>query len=612
LTTTAVQKPVAQHQRTAAPAPTPRVAGFRDAFTLLRPYRSSMVLAFVLGLGATTVAATQPLFVSSTVDGFAGSVPVSSIVLLLGLLVSNAILTALQQLVLQRTGERFAFDTRERLIRHVYRVRIGALERRDRGDLVSRITADVSQTKSILSSGLVELATSLVAVVVSVVMMALIDWVMLVLAATVISAVIVALYLIGRRTRPAGLRAQNASGDLAGVLSKALGSMRTIRATVSTTREADSAVGKASTLLQAGYTMAKLRAVLQTFTGVALQMLLISVVAVGAVRVAAGAITVGELSAFIMYLLLMAAPIAQFGSLLSMMAMAFGSLTRIMAIEQLEAEPDAVDPLPLPVGRTRTTSDEARGAAPFFALEGVSFRYPGRSDNSSTDDILALHDVTLEFPEGRTTAVVGPSGAGKSTLFALLERFYEPTAGTIRFYGDDVRRLPREHLRRQIAYVEQDAPALSGTVRDNLLLGAHTATDEQCIDALLRVNLLSSASSAAEFLDAQVGEVGSLLSGGERQRLAIARALLAESRVLLLDEVTSNLDSNNEKVIQDIIRAKTGAQSIIVIAHRLSTVVAADSIVVMEAGGVVARGTHRELLTTSPLYRELAHNQLLD
>lgn len=611
MTTAAVQQAVASD--VPAAGPTPQVAGFREAFTLLRPYRSSMILAFLLGAAATAVAALQPLLVSSTVDGFAGGVPYSAILLLFVLLVSSAVLNGLEQFVLQRSGERFAFDTRERLVRHIYRLPISVLERRERGDLVSRITTDVSQTRAILSSGLVELATSLITVLVSIVMMALIDGVLLTLAALAICVLIVAIYLIGRRTRPAGLRAQNAIGDLAAVISRALGAMRTIRATVSTDREADSAVRRARAALDAGFVTARLRAVVQTFSGVSVQLLLIAVVAAGAIRVAAGSLTMGQLSAFIMYLLLMAAPITMFGSLLSLLGEAFGALTRILAIQSVSPETDVQDAAS-PSAGFPVPDFPAPGASetPFFSLRDVSFGYPQRIENGSKDETWALRDVTLDFFQGQTTAVVGPSGAGKSTLFALLERFYDATEGVILFRGENVRRLSREDLRRQISYVEQDAPALSGTVRDNLLLGSHTATEAQCVDVLRRVNLLSSAEAAADFLDAQVGEVGSLLSGGERQRLAIARAFLADSPILLLDEVTSNLDSNNEKVIQDVIHAKNGMQSIIVIAHRLSTVVAADSIIVMEHGRVVAQGRHEELLKISPLYRELAHNQLLD
>lgn len=594
--------PATQETPEPPPAGETKVAGFPDAFALLRPYRKNVALALVLGFAATGVAAAQPLLVSSTVDSMRGGIPAMAILALLALLVASAVLQGLEQLVLQRSAEKLAFDTRSRLIRHIYRLPIAVLERRDRGDLVSRITTDVSHTRAILSSGLVELATSSVAVIVSLVMMAVIDPVLLGLAALAIVVVIGALVLIGSRTRPAGLRMQNAVGDLAGVVSRSLGAMRTIRSTVSTDRETGTAVRYATTALDSGLHVARLRALIQTFTGVAVQLLLIAVVAAGALRVASGALTIGELSAFLMYLLLMAAPITMFGGVLSMLGEAFGALTRIKAIEALEPERDA------PEAAVR----EPVPGAPVFALRDVSFRYQGRTAGGEAEPPWALHEVTLDFPAGRTTAVVGPSGAGKSTLFALLERFYDPAGGTVLHQGHDIRQLPREHLRSHIAYVEQDAPALSGTVRDNLLLGAHDAGDEQCLDALRRVNLLPADGSATEFLDAEVGEVGALLSGGERQRLAIARAFLADSPVLLLDEVTSNLDSTNERVVQDVVKATGGRQSVIVIAHRLSTVVAADSIVVMDHGKVVAQGTHRELLDSSPLYRELAHHQLLD
>jgi ATP-binding cassette subfamily B protein len=567
-----------------------------------------MILAFVIGLGATVAGALQPLLVARIADSFTGTLPRLSVLLLLGLLVSSALLSGLQELILQRTGERFAFDSRERLIRHVFALPIGTLEGRDRGDLVSRITTDVAQTRSILNAGLVELAINLVTVLVSIVMMALIDWLLLTLAALAILLVIVVVYVIGLRTRPAGLRLQNAVGDLSSIMSRSLGSMRSIRATVSTNREADSAVHRASTALAAGLATARLRAVVQTFAGVTVQLLLVSVVAVGALRVGSGALTVGQLSAFIMYLVLMLAPITTFASGVSMLGVAFGALSRILEIQSLDPERDIQDLSAPPFTPDAPDPDLA---LPVFELVNVSFRYPAATGDASGDTPWAVRSMTLGFAKGQTTAIVGPSGAGKSTLFALLERFHEPDEGKILFQGHDVARLSREMLRRQIAYVEQDAPALSGTVRDNLLLGLHTATEEQCLRALRRVNLLGPDEPGQGFLDSQVGEVGSRLSGGERQRLAIARAFVMDSPILLLDEVTSNLDSNNERVIQDTIRLKSGHQSVIVIAHRLSTVAAADSIVVIDDGRVVAQGTHGELLASSPLYRELAHTQLL-
>lgn len=215
------------------------------------------------------------------------------------------------------------------------------------------------------------------------------------------------------------------------------------------------------------------------------------------------------------------------------------------------------------------------------------------------------------MPRGQRIALVGPSGAGKSTILSLIERFYDPTAGVVRLGGQDVRALDREDLRAQIGYVEQDAPVLAGSIRDNLTLGAPDATDDQCIAVLGAVNLTGVLDRDPAGLGAQVGEDGVMLSGGERQRLAIARALLAAPPILLLDESTSSLDGLNEQLLRDAIDAVATGRTLIVIAHRLSTVVDSDRIVVLENGSVVGEGTHSELVVSTPLYRDLAKHQLL-
>ncbi|MGD7001963.1 ABC transporter ATP-binding protein [Corynebacterium halotolerans] len=208
------------------------------------------------------------------------------------------------------------------------------------------------------------------------------------------------------------------------------------------------------------------------------------------------------------------------------------------------------------------------------------------------------------------TALVGPSGAGKSTSLALLERFYDPTGGEIRVDGHPITGISRASLRAAIGYVEQDAPVLAGTVRYNLHLADPDATDQECWHALDQVNL-GGRFRGAEGLDTPLGERGISLSGGERQRLALARVLLSDAPIMLLDEPTAAVDSHNEQLILDAIAATAKDRTLIVVAHRLSTVTDADQIIVMEDGRVNSRGTHHELLRTSPLYRDLASRQLL-
>jgi ATP-binding cassette subfamily B protein len=222
-----------------------------------------------------------------------------------------------------------------------------------------------------------------------------------------------------------------------------------------------------------------------------------------------------------------------------------------------------------------------------------------------------LRGVSFSAPRGLRTALVGPSGAGKSTILAMIERFYDPTGGVVRMGGLDIRSLDRTALRSQIGYVEQDAPVLAGSIRDNLTLSTPDATDEECIAVMHAVNLTEVLERDPAGLGAAVGEDGVMLSGGERQRLAIARALLAAPPILLLDESTSSLDSVNEQMMRAAIDAVAENRTLIVIAHRLSTVVDSDQIVVLDHGKVVGTGTHSELVASSPLYRELAKHQLL-
>lgn len=275
-------------------------------------------------------------------------------------------------------------------------------------------------------------------------------------------------------------------------------------------------------------------------------------------------------------------------------AQGLGAIGRIEHVTVMPVEDD-IDPA--------LAARPASGPPPTVEVDGVDFAYADRPP--------VLHGVSFTVPGGTQTALVGLSGAGKTTLFSLLQRFYEPTAGCLRIGGQDIASLPRAEVRRRIAYVEQDAPALAGTLRDNLLHAAPDATDENIAEVLRATRLDGLTARLDKGLDTPVGARGITLSGGERQRLAIARALLRRPEVLLLDEATAQLDARNEQALSELVTGLARHCTVLLIAHRLSTVIEADQIVVLEHGKVRAVGSHRTLMDDDELYRELAATQLL-
>jgi len=444
--------------------------------------------------------------------------------------------------------------------------------------------------------------------------MIIIDPTLLGLTVLVIAVSVVTVVVLSQRIRIASRKAQEKVGDLAAAVERSISSVRTVRAANATEREISVVDENAVGAWEQGIKVAKISALVVPISSIALQVSFLVVLGVGGFRVASGAIGVADLVAFILFLFLLIGPLGQaFGAITSVNA-ALGALGRIQEIIALPSETEG-DGAVVPAA---ATVDSAA-----ITFERVHFSYPEAAHRTEAEKLVAevvgddvrdktvLRGVTFTVPVGSRTALVGPSGAGKSTVLSLIERFYDPTEGVIRMGGGDIRALERDALRGQIGYVEQDAPVLAGTLRDNLLLGTPGATDEQCAAVLRSVNLGEVLDRDGRGLDAQVGEDGVMLSGGERQRLAIARALLAAPPILLLDESTSSLDGVNEQRMREAIDAVAEDRTLIVIAHRLSTVVDSDQIVVLDHGQVVGVGTHSELVRDVPLYRDLAKHQLL-
>lgn len=572
-----------------------RRVGLPALLPYLREHRGTLAVVGVLSLITAGTALVQPVLVRAVLDGITASRPVGgAVALLVALLLTGAAIDGFRDYLLQRTAEGLVLTTRRRLARHLLRLPIVEYDTRRTGDLLSRVGADTTLLRAVVTSGLFEVVTGAVMVVGATVAMAVLDPLLLGVALGGLAVGLTVAISVSRRVRGLSEQAQARLGEMTSAVERAISAARTIRASGAEEREAATVSRSAVQAYDAGMRVARLRALIGPASTAATQGAFLLVLGVGGARVAAGAISVGDLVAFVLFLFFLVLPLGQALNAYTQLQTGLGALQRIEEILELPAETAGDGP---------ARAGPAGDGEPAIALEHVTFGYPGGAP--------VLHDVSFTVPAGSRIALVGPSGAGKSTVLTLIERFYETSAGTVRVGGTDVRQLPREALRRRLGYVEQEAPVLAGTLRDNLLLTAPDADEPRLLAALDQVNLGALATRTPQGLDVQVGEGGVLLSGGERQRLAIARTLLADAPILLLDEPTSNLDARNEAALRDAIAAAAVRRTLIIVAHRLSTVVDSDQIVVLEAGRVVAVGPHERLLSTSPLYRELAAHQLL-
>ncbi|GLJ78375.1 ABC transporter ATP-binding protein [Microbacterium imperiale] len=609
--------------------------GPRARLSQLLPYlfehKGVLVAVAVLSVIEAVATLGQPLVVGQVIERVQAGDTLGILVwaLVILVVVSSAI-GAFQHYLLQRTGTAVVFSSRRRLIARLLRLPISEFDARRTGDLVSRVGTDTTLLYAVLTQGLADSVGNALIFVGAIVAMLFIDPLLLLLIVVVIGASVAVVVALSTRIRRATREQQERVGELASGVERAIGSIRTIRAAGATEREEAAVAGSARDAYDAGVRVAQASALVVPVAGIALQLSLLVVLGVGGYRVAAGAISIASLVTFVMFLFFLVQPLASFLGAVTSVNQALGALGRIQEVLDLPTE-DALD---TDAAAAATDPGDADIAIEF---RDVHFRYPEavvaarRSASDEAQRTLAdagvdaavddpadvaadgevLRGVSFRVPRGARVALVGPSGAGKSTTLALIERFYDVTGGAVLVGGSDIRSVPRGDLRAQLGYVEQDAPTLAGTIADNLRLASPEATDADCERVLRAVNLGEVLERSELGLEAPVGEAGVMLSGGERQRLAIARALLAAPPILLLDESTSSLDGLNEQRMREAIDAVATGRTLVVIAHRLSTVVDSDVIVVLDHGRVVGQGTHSELVATVPLYRDLAKHQLL-
>ncbi|MEN0024441.1 MAG: ABC transporter ATP-binding protein [Microbacterium sp.] len=606
-------------------------ATFRQLLPFLFEHKRTLIVVAILSVFGAATSLVQPLLVGQVIEAVQSERGIGILVwLLVGFVIVSSIISGYQHYLLQRTGTAVVYSSRRKLIARILHLPISEFDARRTGDLVSRVGTDTTLLYAVLTQGLADAVGSAILFLGALIAMLLIDPVLLLLIVIVIGASVAVVTALSGRIRTASTAQQEKVGELASGVERAVGSIRTVRASGATERETESVSTLASEAYGIGVRIAKISSLVVPIAGVALQVSLLVVLGVGGFRVADGTITIASLITFIMFLFMLVMPLATTFGAITSVNQALGALGRIQEILNLPTETQRDAEIAAAV-----TRDEADPGAPAIEFRDVRFQYPENvvaartaaereartlladahlepSDDTAPEaDREVLRGVSFAVPRGARVALVGPSGAGKSTILSLVERFYDPTGGSIRLYGHDARTYPRDELRAQFGYVEQDAPTLAGTLADNLRLASPDASDAACEQVLRAVNLGDVLERSPLGLQAPVGEDGVMLSGGERQRLAIARALLTDAPILLLDESTSSLDGVNEQRMREAIDAVSTDRTLIVIAHRLSTVVDSDLIVVLQDGVVVGQGTHTELVESTPLYRDLARHQLL-
>ncbi len=577
--------------------PSPRALA--RLWPLVRPYRWKLVLTITCLIASAAIGLAFPQIVRGLLDAafvrHDGGLLDRIAGLLLGLFTLQAASNFAQTYLLSSTGERVVARLRQDLFEHLLTLSPGFFAERRTGELVSRLSADIGTIQGLVSYQISEFARQTLYLVGGIALLTVTNPHLTLTAVVVVPFVAGSAVFFGRRLRRISTGVQDKVAEATAVAEEAFSQIRTVQSFVQEAWEAARYGRRMAEVVQVAIRRAVVRGVFfavitfATFGG------MVVVLWEGGRLVLGGALTAGTLVQFLLYTVFIAAAVTALTSLFSNYQETVGAARRVF--ELLETPPTIADPpapLPLPT--------PVRG---HVAVERVSFRY-------QPDLPLALDDVSLTIAPGEIVALVGPSGAGKTTLASLLPRFWDVTAGRITLDGVDVRAVRVAELRRAIGTVPQEPALFSGTVLENIAYGRPQAAPAE-VEAAAR------AAHAHEFIErlpqgyaTLVGERGVKLSGGQRQRIAIARALLKDPRVLILDEATSSVDAESERLIEEALERLLEGRSTLIIAHRLSTVRRADRLVVLDRGRAVEEGTHDALLARGGLYARLYQRQFRD
>ncbi|MFC7329952.1 ABC transporter ATP-binding protein [Marinactinospora rubrisoli] len=552
----------------------------RDLLVWTRGSRLRLLGALICALAAAGLGLAQPMIVSRTIDTATAGQPVMPLLLLLTVVfVAQATTQALSTYRLDQAGETIVMRLRVALTDQLLRLRMAVFDRQRLGDLISRATTDTTLLRDVLAQDVVNGVVSALVVVGGLAMMLWLDPVLaaVVLAVVVVSGAVVGVVLKGIRRET--VAAQEATGALAAEMERVLSAIRTVRVSRAEARESRALGDRADVIRRHNVRAARLTAVVSPAIEFGVQGSLVLVIVVGLYRVAAGDIAIGDLVAFLLYVNYLAVPMSSLFDIGPAIQTGIAAMQRLQEVVDLPTEEDSARPRPDAQAFVSVGSG--------LALRDVRFRYTDRE---------ILTGVSFQVPRHGFTAVAGPSGAGKTTIFNLLARFYDPADGVIAFDGKDAHSdHTLEEWRTRIGLVEQSSPLMYGTLRDNISYAAPDADEERLHAVIEMTGLTDLVRRLPDGLDTMVGEHGSTLSGGEQQRVAIARSLVARPEILLLDEPTSHLDAVNEQLLTRTLRRISTEHTLLVIAHRFSTLRAADRIIVLADGKVAACGSYEEV-----------------
>ncbi|EOS56869.1 ABC transporter ATP-binding protein [Paenibacillus barengoltzii] len=563
-------------------------------FRLLRETKPPLplfVVAIVLSLLSTLVSLVIPMFTKNLVDGFSlSSISGSQILWIGAAFIGMSVASGVSIFLLNYTGQRMVASLRDRLWKKMLRLPVSYFDNTRTGESVSRMTNDTGILKTLISEQVSGFISGIISILGAVAVLFYLNWKMTLVMFAVIPLAALILVPLGRTMYKISLAMQDETASFTAALSQVLSEIRLVKASNAERQEYESGNQAIGRLLSFGVREGKVMAWISPFMAFVMMMLLVVVIGYGGMQVANGGLSAGELVAFILYLVQIVMPMTQLTTFFTQLQKAKGATERIL--QTLDAEEEPFDQ-----GQEITKADQP------LIVDGVTFAY--------NPEEPVLQDVSFTMEPGTVTAVVGPSGGGKTTLFALLERFYTPQQGSIRLGDAPIDSFSLRSWRGMIGYVSQESPIIAGTIRENLCYGIeHEVSEAELKRAAEMAYADGFIAELPNGFDTDVGERGVKLSGGQRQRLAIARALLRDPSILMLDEATSSLDSRSEIVVQKALNNLMKGRTTIVIAHRLSTVIGADQLIFIEKGKVTGRGTHEQLLRQHAMYREFASQQL--